>query len=118
MLIERWTFVFVARAFLRRMYNSVTATLKPILYLLPLTALAQAPPEVQQILEKACLVCHGAGQQLGGLRLDNPNAAVKLIAPGNPDASLLYQRNTGAEASSSYRLDSTPSRAVLALMSK
>ncbi|MCX6614144.1 MAG: hypothetical protein NTW74_25285, partial [Acidobacteria bacterium] len=45
----------------------------PIFILLPLGLFSQEVDferDVQPILKKSCFGCHGAGQQLGGLRLD------------------------------------------------
>src|SRR5262245_38258257 len=51
---------------------------------------------VRPILERNCLSCHGAAQ-LGGLRMDTPQAMMKggkdgpVLAPGKPDESLLVR---------------------------
>lgn len=71
--------------------------------LLPLIALgwAQAADfatEVQPILAKRCLMCHGGSQQISGLRLDNAGDAMKggysgpVITAGNGAASKLIER--------------------------
>src|ERR1700722_19866628 len=60
------------------------------------TAPAQNDPgrQVQTIFAESCYGCHGAGQQMGNLRLDsNPG---KVIIPGDSANSLLMKRITGA----------------------
>ena len=48
----------------------------------------------QAIFAESCYGCHGAGQQMGNLRLDtNPG---KAVIPGNSADSLLMKRITGA----------------------
>lgn len=70
---------------------------------LPLMAIslvyaADFPTEVQPILAKRCIVCHGGGQQLAGVRLDNAADAMKggysgpIIVAGKADASKLMER--------------------------
>jgi hypothetical protein len=62
-----------------------------------------APPvdftrDVEPVLAKRCSGCHGAGQQMAGLRLDEPTAAMKgsksgpVIIPGKSAESKLIQR--------------------------
>ncbi|MBI1354958.1 MAG: DUF1553 domain-containing protein [Acidobacteria bacterium] len=71
-----------------------------------LAALASAEPvdfvrDVQPIFQKACVGCHGEGQQLGQLRLDVKSIALKgglsgkTIVPGDPETSELYRRVAG-----------------------
>ncbi|MBZ2185597.1 MAG: PSD1 and planctomycete cytochrome C domain-containing protein [Bryobacter sp.] len=54
--------------------------------------------EVQPVLAKRCILCHGAAQQISGLRLDNGPDALKggysgpVIVPGNPAASKIIER--------------------------
>jgi hypothetical protein len=56
------------------------------------------PSEVQPVLAKRCILCHGPGQQISGLRLDNGPDALKggysgaIIVPGNAAASKLMER--------------------------
>jgi len=56
--------------------------------------------EVQPILEKSCVQCHGPEKQKGGLRLDTKEAAMKggkdavSIVPGDAAKSDLYHRIT------------------------
>jgi len=58
--------------------------------------------DVEPIFAAKCYGCHGPSQQLSGLRLDDRAAAFaggyggKVILPGDPAASLLIQRVTGA----------------------
>ena len=57
--------------------------------------------DVQPILRRSCAGCHGAAQQLGGLRLDAKSTAFSggvsgvPIKPGNAKDSLLFQRIAG-----------------------
>jgi hypothetical protein len=54
--------------------------------------------EVQPILAKRCSACHGAGQQMAGLRLDSGAAILKgsksgvVVTPGNSTKSRLLER--------------------------
>lgn len=56
--------------------------------------------EIQPILEKSCLQCHGPEKQKGGLRLDTKESALKggkdavSITPGDAAKSDLYHRIT------------------------
>src|SRR5580692_13070417 len=50
--------------------------------------------QAQTIFAESCYGCHGAGQQMGNLRLDsNPG---KTVIPGDSANSLLMKRITGA----------------------
>ncbi len=57
--------------------------------------------DIQPIFEKSCYGCHGPKQQMAGLRLDARQVALaggrsgKVILPGKPADSLLYQRVAG-----------------------
>jgi mono/diheme cytochrome c family protein len=57
--------------------------------------------DVQPIFQRSCNGCHGAGQQLGGLRLDAKAAALAggvsgpSLKVGLPKDSILYQRVAG-----------------------
>src|SRR5260370_38148915 len=51
--------------------------------------------DVQPIFEKSCYSCHGAKQQMVGLRLDSKTAVLGVIQPGKPDDSTLYRRVAG-----------------------
>ena len=59
--------------------------------------------QIAPILENRCQVCHGAAQQLSGLRLDNRAAALKggysgpVIVPGDSGASRLIRLVSGLE---------------------
>lgn len=59
-------------------------------------------PEVQKILRTRCTACHGAAQQMSGLRLDARDAAMAggysgaVIVPGNSAKSKLIDRVSGA----------------------
>lgn len=58
--------------------------------------------EIQPIFKKRCEACHGAAQQLSGLRFDQRDAAMAggysgpVIVPGKSAESKLMQRVTGA----------------------
>ena len=51
--------------------------------------------DVRPLLEKRCVMCHGAQQQMSGLRLDRRDDALKggysgpVLVPGNASASLI-----------------------------
>ena len=57
--------------------------------------------DIQPIFEKSCYACHGAKQQMAGLRLDSKKLAFdggqsgKAIVPGKATESHLYQRVAG-----------------------
>jgi hypothetical protein len=52
--------------------------------------------EVRPILEKSCYGCHGAKSQMGGLRLDAKESAMRTVQTGKPVAeSSLYARVAG-----------------------
>ena len=53
--------------------------------------------DVQPLLERRCSMCHGAQQQMSGLRLDSKEAALKVIQPGNSAASRLIRMVAGVE---------------------
>src|SRR5437764_10437461 len=59
--------------------------------------------DIEPLLQKHCLVCHGAQQQMSGLRLDQNAAALKGgvsgkdILPGNSAGSRLIQLTAGVE---------------------
>src|SRR4051794_32331226 len=65
------------------------------------SAIAQTP-EAQRILASRCSGCHGAAQQMSGLRLDNRDSALAggysgpVIVPGNSAESKLIKRVSGA----------------------
>ncbi len=54
--------------------------------------------DVQPVLAKRCIMCHGGAQQLAGVRLDNAADALKggytgaVIVAGKPDLSKLIER--------------------------
>jgi hypothetical protein len=75
--------------------------------LLPRGGLAQQVDfagDIQPIFKRSCTGCHGPTQQLGQLRLDSRQALLHggasqgVVAPGDPDASPLYQRIAGLGA--------------------
>ncbi len=70
-------------------------------WLLPLAPAAAAVDyarDIEPILHERCYLCHGAQQQMSGLRLDSREAALKggatgaVIIPGDPAASKLVAR--------------------------
>ena len=60
--------------------------------------------QIEPILKGRCQACHGAQQQLGGLRLDGRDAALAggytgaVIVPGNSKESRLIHLIAGLEA--------------------
>ncbi len=48
--------------------------------------------DVQPILVKRCLACHGPQQQMNGLRVDAADALLNVVVPGDSAASKLIQR--------------------------
>ena len=56
--------------------------------------------DVQPLIEKNCIVCHGPEQQMNGFRLDRRSSALRggtrsVLVPGNSAASRLYLRLIG-----------------------
>ncbi len=51
--------------------------------------------DVQPLLAKRCYVCHGPQQQMSGLRLDQKDAALKVIQPGNSAESRIIRMVAG-----------------------
>ncbi|MBL8291137.1 MAG: PSD1 domain-containing protein [Bryobacterales bacterium] len=86
--------------------------------LLLAAGLAAAPVDfgrdIQPILRMRCLGCHNARQQTSGLRLDNPEHALKggyagvAIKPGDSGASRLYQMVTVGVTSDGKRVTMPP----------
>jgi mono/diheme cytochrome c family protein len=63
----------------------------------PTTATSKAvdfTKDIEPLLAKRCSACHGAGQQMGGLRFDEIPAAIKAgaIVPGKSEESKLVHR--------------------------
>src|SRR5215467_1022936 len=60
--------------------------------------------DIEPLLQKHCLVCHGPQQQMSGLRLDQKEAALKGgasgvdIKPGDSAGSRLIRLVSGGEA--------------------
>ncbi len=76
--------------------------------LMPLIAIslgygADFATDVQPVLAKRCVMCHGGAQQLAGVRLDNSTDAMKggysgpIIAAGKADASKIIERVTSTK---------------------
>ena len=59
--------------------------------------------DVRPILNKRCVACHGSAQQMNGLRLDDPESAIKggysgaAIVKGNSAASKMIERVTSTK---------------------
>ncbi len=53
--------------------------------------------DVQPLFAKRCSGCHGAQQQMKGLRLDDRESAMKVIVPGNSAGSTLIVRVTSTK---------------------
>src|SRR5581483_23665 len=59
--------------------------------------------DIQPLLERRCIVCHGSRQQMGGLRLDQKDDALRggksgpVIRPGHSADSRLIRLVSGAE---------------------
>ncbi len=52
--------------------------------------------DVQPIFQKSCVMCHGALTQMAGLRLDAKQSVLsRVVTPGKPAESKLYQRVAG-----------------------
>lgn len=51
--------------------------------------------DVQPVFQKRCYGCHGASQQMGGLRLDRRESALGVITRGNSGASKLHAMIAG-----------------------
>src|SRR5882724_3703911 len=52
--------------------------------------------DIQPIFQKSCVMCHGALTQMAGLRLDAKQSVMaKVVVPGKPAESKLYQRVAG-----------------------
>src|SRR5215831_18922184 len=64
--------------------------------LLSLRAQSGAADDARLVLAESCYRCHGEKVQLGGLRLDNKAAAMRVITPGDATGSLILKRITGA----------------------
>ncbi|MCC6390506.1 MAG: hypothetical protein IT167_07875, partial [Bryobacterales bacterium] len=53
--------------------------------------------DVAPLLETRCQMCHGAKQQMSGLRLDQSDSALRVITPGAGAASKLIERVSSAK---------------------
>src|SRR5262245_50350546 len=51
--------------------------------------------DIQPIFQKRCYVCHGPQSQMKGLRFDDRQVAMRVIAPGDSAHSLLIAMATG-----------------------
>ncbi len=82
--------------------NTMRANVWPLLLLSLAPSVHAASPvdfrrEVEPIFRERCLLCHGAQQQLSGLRLDRKQDAFRgghsgvVIQPGNPTGSRLLE---------------------------
>lgn len=52
--------------------------------------------DIQPLLARRCYMCHGAQQQMSGLRLDQKSGALKVIQPGKSAASRIIRMVGGA----------------------
>lgn len=73
--------------------------MRVLLILLAFSVAAQAAEvsfsrDVRPLLSDHCFACHGPDEtsRMAGLRLDTEQGAAKVIAPGNAEASKLFQR--------------------------
>src|SRR5262245_21771673 len=72
-------------------------------YALSLSAQTDYARDVEPVLTKRCSACHGAGQQMAGLRLDDPAAVLKggnsgaVVVAGKSEDSKLIQRVTSTK---------------------
>src|SRR6476619_6676916 len=64
--------------------------------LLSLRAQSGGPDDARAVLAESCYGCHGEKVQLGGLRLDTKDTAMRAITPGDAAGSLIVKRITGA----------------------
>ncbi len=70
-----------------------------LLALLPVAVAQAATPDyardIQPVLQQHCYACHGPQVQMKNLRLDNPQAAMRAIQPGDSAHSRLIDMVTG-----------------------
>jgi len=62
--------------------------------------------EVQSIVTASCLPCHAAGGSAAKYDLTTPEGLAKLVVPGMPDSSKLYQVVRDGKMPPSGKLDS------------
>ena len=62
--------------------------------------------EVQSIITASCLPCHAAGGSAAKYDLTTPENLAKLVVPGKPDSSKLYQVLASGKMPPSGKLDS------------
>src|SRR3982750_759604 len=48
--------------------------------------------DIEPIFAKRCSACHGTGQQMAGVRFDQPDGARNVIVPGKSAESKLMER--------------------------
>src|SRR5260221_13240703 len=48
--------------------------------------------DVQPLFVQHCQMCHGAQQQMSGLRLDRPDGILRVVQPGSSAGSKLVER--------------------------
>ena len=63
--------------------------------------------EVQSIVAASCLPCHAAGGSAAKYDLTTPEGLAKLVVPGMPDSSKLYEVVRDGKMPPSGKLDST-----------
>jgi hypothetical protein len=74
----------------------VLAVLGGAAVLLSLRAQSGGADDARAVLAESCYGCHGEKVQLGGLRLDTKDAAMRAVTPGDSAGSLIMKRITGA----------------------
>ncbi len=74
----------------------VLAVLGGAAVLLSLRAQSGGADDARVVLAESCYGCHGEKVQLGGLRLDTKDTAMRAITPGDAAGSLIVKRITGA----------------------
>ncbi len=74
----------------------VLAVLGGAAVLLSLRAQSGGADDARAVLAESCYGCHGEKVQLGGLRLDTKDTAMRAITPGDSAGSLIVKRITGA----------------------
>jgi len=62
--------------------------------------------EVQSIVTASCLPCHAAGGNAAKYDLTTPENLAKLVVPGKPDSSKLYQVLASGKMPPAGKLDS------------
>lgn len=77
------------------MYPKYFAGVAFLLVAASLSAAVDFQKDIEPLLKERCQGCHGAAQQMAGLRLDSRDAALRVIKPGNGPESKLVNRLSG-----------------------